>query len=183
MREVEIKLRVPDLDALEKKLTDAGLTISKEITQHDVVYSHVDDKRDYLDAYEGHIAIRIRNEDDVNKLTLKRQRTHELDNDEYETKVEDGEVMHQILLTLGWKPAVEVKKTRKKGKLGEYEVCLDNVEGLGTFMELEKMTNDANSDAEVIRKELFEAVKPFGLTETDEEKLGYDTQLFKLKNK
>jgi len=35
----------------------------------------------------------------------------------------------------------------------------------------------------MIRKELFEAIKPFGLTEADEEKLGYDTQLFKLKNK
>lgn len=182
MREVEIKLRVNDLEALEKKLTDAGLVISKEVTQHDVVYSQ-NDPSIFTKMREGLLVARIRREGDNTKVTLKRQRTHELDNDEYETKVEDGQVMHQILLTLGWKPEVEVKKTRKKGKLGEYEVCLDDVEGLGTFMELEKMTDDANSDAEVIRKELFEAVKPFGLSEADEEKLGYDTQLFKLKNK
>lgn len=182
MREIEIKLRVNNLEELEKKLTESGLVISKEVAQHDVVYSQ-NDPSIFTTPREGLLVMRIRNENGVAKVTLKRQRTHELDNDEYETKVEDGQVMHNILLTLGWKPEVEVKKTRKKGKLQEYEVCLDNVEGLGTFMELEKMTDDADSDAEVIRKELFEAVKPFGLSEADEEKLGYDTQLFKLKNK
>lgn len=182
MREIEIKLRVNNLEELEKKLAASGLVISKEVAQHDVVYSQSDPSI-FTTPREGLLVMRIRNEDDIAKVTLKRQRTHELDNDEYETKVEDGEVMHQILLALGWKPEVEVKKTRKKGKLGDYEVCLDNVEGLGTFMELEKMTDDKNSDAEEIRKELFEAVKPFGLTEADEEKLGYDTQLFKLKKK
>jgi len=53
---------------------------------------------------------------------------------------------------------------------------------LGSFVELEKMTDD-NADPEQVRRELFDALKPFGLTEVDEEKLGYDTQLFKLKNK
>src|SRR3989344_6966250 len=135
MREVEIKLRVPDLEALEKKLTDVGLVISKEVNQYDVVYS-LNDPSIFTTPREGLQVMRIRNENGVNKLTLKQQRTHELDNDEYETKVEDREVMHQILLTLGWKPEVEVKKTRKKGKMpalrsfgeggGEYEVCLDD---------------------------------------------------------
>ena len=79
MREVEIKLRVDDLDALEKKLTDAGLVISREVFQHDVVYS-LNDPTIFTTPREGLLVMRIRNENGVNKLTLKQQRTHELDN-------------------------------------------------------------------------------------------------------
>jgi len=168
MREIEIKLRVPDLDALEKKLTEAGLVISKEISQHDVVYSQ-NDPTIFTRMREGIFVMRIRDEDGVSKITLKQQQTHELDNLEYETNVENREVMHQILLKLGWVPEVEVKKVRKKGTLGEYEICLDQVEGLGSFVELEKMADD-NADAQKVVDELFEALKPYGLTREQEEK-------------
>lgn len=182
MQEIEIKLRVKDLDELESKLKQQGCVLSKPIIQEDVIYGHGSFKNYFGHSKEGDIAIRIRREDGVPKITLKQQRSHEMDNTEYETEVKDGEVMRNILLLLGWEPALEVKKTRKKGRLGEYEVCLDKVEGLGSFMELEKMTDDENADAEEIRKELFEALKPFGLSEKDEETRGYDTQLYQLKN-
>jgi len=182
MREIEIKLKVDNLEELEKKLADKGLVISKEINQHDIVYSRIDDTHDYTESYEGCIIVRIRNQDGVSILNLKKQLSGEMDNLEYETKVEDGEAMHQILLTLGWKPEVEVKKIRKKGKLGEYEICLDKVEQLGDFVELEKMTND-NADPEKIRDELFKELEKFGLTKDQEETKGYDTQIYLLKNK
>ena len=38
MREIEIKLRVKNLEELEEKLKQSGLTISKEIKQHDTIY-------------------------------------------------------------------------------------------------------------------------------------------------
>ena len=182
MREIEIKLKVNNLEELEQKLKDAGLVISKEIKQHDIVYSKIDDTHEYTESYEGCIIVRIRNQDGVSIVNLKKQLSYEMDNLEYETKVENGEEMHQILLNLGWKPAVEVKKIRKKGKLGDYEICLDKVEQLGDFVELEKLTDD-NADPEKIKEELFKALEPFGLSKNDEEKTGYDTQIYKLKNK
>src|SRR3989344_4720175 len=182
MREIEIKLRVQNLEELEKKLTDSGLVISKEITQHDVIYSHINDTHGFDESYEGCIISRIRKENGTSIINLKQQRSGEMDNTEYETEVKDGDEMHNILLLLGWKPEVEVKKVRKKGKLGEYEICLDSVEQLGNFVELEKLTDD-NVDPEKVRKELFEALKPFGLSEKDEETKGYDTQIYQLKNK
>lgn len=181
MREIEIKLRVNNLEELEKKLTDAGLVISKEITQHDIVYSRIDDTHEYTESYEGCIIVRIRNQDGKIILNLKKQLSGEMDNLEYETKVEDEEAMHQILFSLGWKPAVEVKKVRRKGKLGAYEICLDRVEQLGDFVELEKMAN-ANADAKKIRDELFKALERFGLPREQEETKGYDTQIYLLKN-
>ena len=183
MREIEIKLRVNNLDELEKKLTESGLVISKEITQHDVIYAPGDNMDIFYEVKEGNIVIRIRDDNGVSKLTLKQQRGHGLDKTEYETKVEDRETMHQILLTLGWKPAVEVKKKRKKGKLGEYEICLDSVEQLGNYIELEKMVADDIADSEKIKKELFEALKPYGLTEKDEETKGYDILMYQLNKK
>ena len=182
MREIEIKLKVDNLEELEKKLADKGLVISKEINQHDIVYSRIDDTHEYTESYEGCIIVRIRNQNGVSILNLKKQLSGEMDNLEYETKVEDGEAMHRILLTLGWKPEVEVKKVRKKGKLGGYEICLDRVEQLGDFVELEKMTND-NADPEKIRYELFKELEKFGLTKDQEETKGYDTQIYLLKNK
>lgn len=186
MREIEIKLKVNNLDLLEKDLAKAGCVFSEPISQHDVVYSSKTDAENGYDSLknskEGHVAIRIRYEKNTTKLTLKQQRSNEMDNIEYETEVKDPKEIHGMLTVLGWKIEVEVKKTRKKGKLGKYEICLDKVERLGNFMEIEKMTDD-NDDPENVRKELFEAAKPFGFAEEDEETRGYDTQIYQLENK
>lgn len=180
MREIEIKLRVENLEELEKKLTDNGLVISKEIDQHDVVYTDNSGSDIFSNVKEGDVFIRIRTQNGASELTLKQQRGPGLDKIEHETKIEDSQAMHQILLLLGWKPVVEVKKKRKKGKLGEYEICLDEVEGLGNFVELEKMTDDKNADPDKIKEELFEALKPFGLSQKDEEIKGYDILMYYL---
>ena len=181
MREIEIKLRVDNLEELEKKLTDSGLVISKEIAQHDVIYSNTKDTHSFVESYEGCIILRIRKENGVSIINLKKQRSYEMDNIEYETEVKDGEAIHNILLLLGWTPEVEVKKVRKKGKLKEYEICLDRVEKLGDFVELEKLT-DENADPEKVREELFKELEKFGLTKDQEETKGYDTQIYQLEN-
>lgn len=158
-----------------------GYIFSEPISQHDTVYSY-NNSVSFLEAKEGHIAMRIRQEDGKSKLTLKKQLSNQLDNIEYETEVKDANEIHQMLLVLGWKPEAEVKKVRKKAKLGEYEVCLDRVEQLGDYIELEKM-NDDDANPEEVRKELFEKLKPFGLLEKDEETKGYDILIYKNNNK
>ena len=85
-----------------------------------------------------------------------------------------------MLLVLGWKPEVEVKKTRKKAKMGEYELCLDRVENLGDYLEIEKLTED-NVDPVKVVAELYGILEPFGLSKKDEESRGYDTLMWKLK--
>lgn len=180
MREIEIKLRVNNLKELEKKLTEKGLVISKEISQHDVIYSN-NGVEIFNSMKEGDNIIRIRRQDGEAILNLKQQKSGEMDNLEYETQVVDPEAMNEILLKLGWKPVVEVKKIRKRGKLGEYEICLDRVEQLGDFIELEKMT-DNNADPEKVRDELFKELKKYGLSRNNEETKGYDTQIYQFKN-
>ena len=177
-REIEIKLKVNNLDELEEKLKQAGCVFAGSIRQHDTLYSSDAN----LNKHEGHIAIRIRNENNVHKLTLKQQRSNEMDNIECETKVDNPESVNRMLEILGWKKEeIEIIKNRKKGKLGEYEVCLDRVDKLGDYVELEKMTHD-NDDPEKVREELFKALEPFGLTRNDEETKGYDTLMYLLKD-
>ncbi|KKW15608.1 MAG: Adenylyl cyclase CyaB [Parcubacteria group bacterium GW2011_GWA2_50_10b] len=179
MREIEIKLRANNLKEVESKLAEKGCVLSEPISQHDVVYSLKGSRNEFQSAQEGDIVIRIRYLKDSAELTLKQQRSNESDNIECETEVVDPKQIHHMLELLGWYPAVEVKKIRRKGKLGLYEICLDEVERLGTFIELEKLT-DENIDAEEVRQELFKELESLGLSRNDEETRGYDTQIYQL---
>ena len=179
MREIEVKIRAKNLEEIEKKLREKGCTLSEPISQYDVVYSLKGSRNEFESAKEGDIVIRIRRTKDHAELTLKKQRSNESDNIECETEVKDSEVVHNILSLLGWYPSVEVKKIRRKGKLGKYEICLDEVERLGTFVELEKITGD-EANAEEVREELFKELESLGLSRADEELRGYDTQIYQL---
>ena len=179
MREIEIKLRVKNLEDIEKRVKEKGYILSDPISQHDVIYSLGGSKSEFQSAQEGDIIIRMRYQEDNAELNLKKQRSNEMDNLEYETEVKDPEAMRQILAILGYQPAVEVKKIRRKGKLGEYEICLDEVEKLGSFVELEKLTYD-DADPEAVREELFKTLESLGLAREHEETKGYDTQIYLL---
>ena len=178
MREIEVKLRVKDLHVIAEKLAACGCVLSAPIRQHDTIYTPAGSTEEFSNAKEGDIIPRIRRGDGPTvEFNLKRQRSSEGDNIEYETEVKDADAIHGILVALGYKPEVEVKKVRRKGKLGEYEICLDDVEGLGTFVELEALVPD-DADPNAVRENLFKALDPLGLSRTDEEVRGYDTLLF-----
>ena len=179
MREIEIKLRVKNLEEIEQKLKEKGCVISEPISQHDTIYSLKGSRNEFESASEGDVIIRIRKLKNTAQLNLKQQRSSEGDNLEYETEVKDPEEVHNMLTVLNWYPAIEVKKTRKKGKLREYEFCLDQVEKLGTFVEIEKLTGDG-ADPEQVRDELFKELETLGLSRNDEETKGYDTQIYEL---
>lgn len=179
MREIEIKLKVKNFNDLENRLKERECTLSEPIDQHDFIYSKGGNKQEWKSSKEGDFIIRIRHLKNKSELNLKQQRSGEMDNLEYETVIENPEAMHQILLTIGYTPEVEVKKIRRKGKLNGYEICLDQVERLGTFVELEKLTDD-NVDPKYAREELLKELESLGLSRVDEELQGYDTQIYNL---
>ncbi len=182
MREIEVKLKAKDLKEVEQKLTKQGCTLSVPIRQYDVVYSPKGKENVCEEVKEGDFVLRIRRENRRALLTLKQQRTHELDNTEIETEIGDPDAMHRTLLLLGCTPVVEVRKARRKGKLKGYEICLDEVEKLGAFVELEKLTGD-NDDPMEVTEELLRTLEDLGLSRKDRERQGYDTQIYKLEHK
>jgi adenylate cyclase, class 2 len=181
MHEIEVKIRVENLESLVQKLAEQGCVLSAPIHQHDAIYSQVGSTDVWETSKQGQTVMRIRREGIKAEFNLKQQRSNELDNLEYETTVDDPEAVHNILAILGYTPQVEVKKVRRKGKLNGYEICLDEVEELGNFVELEKLT-DENSDPLQIQEELLQTLESLGLSRADQELKGYDTQMYKLKH-
>jgi len=180
MREIEIKLRVKNFNELEQKLKERGCVLSEPISQHDTIYTLEGDSSNVAEAREGGVVIRIRQMKDQAQINLKKQKTDGMmDSLEYESEVRDPVAMDQILRNIGWVPFVEVKKLRRKGKLGEYQICLDEVEQLGSFMELEALTRD-EVDVSEVRESLFKELESLGLSRNDEVKKHYDTQIYEL---
>ncbi|WP_158244937.1 CYTH domain-containing protein [Verrucosispora sp. ts21] len=55
---------------------------------------------------------------------------------EHETVVADRAQRHEALLSTGFTPTVRIIKTRRFGAWEAVTVCVDAVDGLGTFLEL-----------------------------------------------
>lgn len=66
---------------------------------------------------------------------------------EYETAVEDAEVLYRILIAADFLPVMPVKKKRISFKKEDMTVCLDEVERLGTFMEVEILVEASEAGA------------------------------------
>lgn len=179
MREIEVKLKVSNFEELENNLKNKGVILSQPFSQHDFIYSFNGSTKEFESSGENDVIIRMRYLSDRAILTLKKQCSRESDNLEHETEIKDSDQMDSILSTLGWQSIIEIKKIRRKGKLGEYEICLDQVEKLGDFVELEKLTGD-DVNPEEIREELFKELEGLGLSRDNEETRGYDTQIYLL---
>ena len=82
---------------------------------------------------------------------------------ELETAVEDFETMRQLFCALGYKPVFTVTKKRRSFTCGAKTVCLDSVDGLGNFMELEAVLPDG-SDREAAVEELRTLLDTLGVS-------------------
>ncbi|WP_332899412.1 class IV adenylate cyclase [Haladaptatus sp. CMSO5] len=160
MYEVEVKVRAAH-DAVREKLATLDATPLRTVTQTDTYYNAPD--RDFAETDE---ALRIRREqtDDttVVKVTYKgplveaQSKTRE----EAETVVEDGETMHRILTGLGYDATATVEKRRQFFAVDGYTVTLDDVTGLGEYVEVETEVQD---DIEPARKGAYELLEKLDL--------------------
>jgi adenylate cyclase, class 2 len=179
MREIEIKVRVHDKQKLVDALEKNGIQLSTPKKQHDVVYAHPG----AMDNAPGENWLRIRIENDDKAIfTLKRSVTSELDSIEHETEVADAEELRKIIGYLGYSVFSDLTKTRQKAKVGDIEICVDEVPELGVFIEAERLT-DEDADQTAIFEELWQFVERFGVSRSDEETSGYDVLLNRLKAK
>lgn len=180
MREIEIKVRVTDVDAFKQKLADHKIELGQPVTQKDVVYG----VREGDGWVHGQQWFRLRAENDSKHIfTMKRTAGPGLDSIEYETTVEDPEAIENILADLGFEHYCTITKVRAKGHYQDLEICLDHVPELGgDFFEVEKMIPvDASSDG--VLTELREFLKALGCTESDEIDKGYDVLLLEQQDK
>lgn len=177
MREIEIKARIEDLGSIVLALQQRGAELSERAEQHDVVWG-------VEGAPSGNNTpwLRLRTEIKGNSthhiFTLKRSVTNQLDSIEHETEVSDPVELASIVRELGFTLYSDIKKNRQKTKLGDIEICLDTVEGLGEFIEAEKLTDD-DVNYEVVVGELWALFAELGVDRTDEVTEGYDVLMNK----
>ncbi|MEI6843239.1 MAG: class IV adenylate cyclase [bacterium] len=173
--EVEVKAKVSDSVSLTKKLSEMGCFLSDPIEQHDYIYN----QKGIDLSHHTTPVLRIRVQGERTIFTFKQNRGGELDCIEKEVDVNSKETLSEIIELLGYEKTVEVHKTRKKGIYNDLEICLDDVKGLGVYIEVEKMTDE---DGQKVQKELFDFLKTLGIKEEDRVMQGYDSQIYE-KNK
>ncbi len=170
MREIEIKAKVQNAVKLKEVIQINGVKLGQAIKQHDVVYCLPGSIENHKDA----VWMRIRTENDVKHiLTLKRSVEGHLDSIEHETVIEDADEMTAILKQMGYVMYSDLTKTRQKGKLDDIEICLDHVDGLGDFVEAEKLVADTENGDDV-RAELWSFFENLGIDKKSEVFKGYD---------
>ncbi len=167
MREIEVKYHVQDAEALLVALKQRGIELNALVSQDDQAYAPED--WSYGDSKLSVPFVRLRTVDGQHTFTLKRPAENALSCDEYETAVADRDQMHHAILAMGFRSTVRIVKSRRTADLTDLTLCVDEVAGLGTFLELERMVSD-DVPGEAVQDELaaFVASLQVGATRTEE---------------
>ena len=123
--------------------------------------------RDVLDLKTGELQRSL--------MTLKVEGQTKLVSDEYEFAVDDGNAARQMLTALGWQKVVTVDKIRFESKTEYYTICIDEVAGLGLFIELEVLTEDS-ADVKNIQQQMCNFLKNLDI-DGKLWKIPYDTSI------
>ena len=165
--EIEVKVRLEDIEAMKQKLAGRGAVFEEPVTHSD----HYFKQRGYNDRAQGpgDFIIRIRKVGDKAILTCKvltEVRGAWIEN---ETEIADPDEMERILGSAGFVTVFRLNKTRNRGRLGEFEICIDDVKELGKFMEVCLDSEEKDSS----RERIIAFLKELGFTEGSIDTRGY----------
>lgn len=180
MREIEIKARIANKQSLLDTLKSQGVAVSDPVTHHDRVFGLIDVDGDDGDNQSPWLRIRTETKLGVAKhvFTLKKSVTNQMDSIEHETEVMDEDELEKIIGHIGFTPYSDLTKTRQKAHFGDIELCIDTVDGLGDFVEAEKLTEE-DVDYESVIAELWAVLEGIGVSKADHVNEGYDVLMNK----
>lgn len=155
MIEVEVKLPLFRRSATEKKLRDLGFEAGDLVRESDMYYNSR--SHDFMETDE---ALRIRLSDNMTRLTSgciltykgPKMDTISMTRKELETEIGSRENCDAILNCLGFVPFFPVNKLRQYYHKDRVEACVDQVEGLGSFLELEILVEKESGREEALKK-------------------------------
>ncbi|MFC3476619.1 class IV adenylate cyclase [Halobacterium litoreum] len=196
MYEVEVKVPASH-DAVREALADAGATPDGTVAQSDTYFDaphrtfaetdealrvrRVATATDALDRDAGDVSALVDaildgdvGHDAESRVTYKgplveaASKTRE----EFETGVEGGDEMREILERLGFEPAAVVRKVRERYRLDGFTVLLDAVEGVGEYVEIETEV-ETEGDVEAAREAAYAVLRDLGLDPADQIRTSY----------
>jgi pantoate--beta-alanine ligase len=152
MLEIEQKYRVGDFGDLEKRLSMLGAQRGSLVTEEDHYFNGPD--RDFARTGE---AFRLRRIGSDNFLTYKGPRAAHAIKTRRELEVplppgDEAAAQHaELLVDLGYRPVAVVRKQRDSYHLDRdgfpFTVCLDNVDEVGRFAEVEVLADEGQTSA------------------------------------
>ncbi len=164
--EIEAKAYADDLQDIEKKILSMGAKLAWQGEQKDTYYNHP--SRDFATTDE---ALRVREEESRVILTYKGPKIDKLTKtrEEIKVKVENMASIKEILMKLGFKEVGVVKKHRKKYILDKFKICLDDVDNLGEFAEVEALSypEKSNDDVRAQRDDILKVFDELGIKEME----------------
>ncbi len=155
MIEVEVKLPIFRRSITERALKEAGFAPGDLVRESDVYYTS-----DFHDFMAQDEALRIRECDNLTQISNKCILTYKgpkldqvsMTRKELETRVDSMEDCNAILLALGYKALFPVNKLRQYYHKENITACLDQVEGLGSFLELEILVENESERENALKK-------------------------------
>ena len=136
--EIEAKLKVGSLANVEAELTRQGAEFVEEQRQRD---RYFDDSKGHFTENDKCLRLRscVCGDKERVYLTYKgpKEPSQVKKRQEIETTIGDIDVAEKLLEAIGYRKAVVVEKKRQVWRLGGCEVALDELAGLGTFVEIE----------------------------------------------
>lgn len=181
-KEIEVKAKVDNLPELRVKLEALGCIFETSVTHEDTYFVNFDTDFAVFMPNTNFLRIRkqMREGNEINIFfTLKRPQSNELDCIEKSIGISSAGPLVEALVLMGYHEVVKVRKTRTKTRYGEMEICLDEVSDLGSFIEVERITE---GDGEAVQNELFAFLETLGISRQARVVNGYDTLVY-LKNK
>jgi adenylate cyclase class 2 len=170
MLEIEMKFPVADFAGLLQRLAGMPAEAAAPLQEADHYFNAPD--RDFAKTDE---ALRVRRVGEKNFVTYKGPRidTQTKTRKEIEVPIGDGtvhaEAFCDVLVHLGYRPVAVVRKRRRIYRLGRdgfpLEICLDEVEQVGRFAELEIVACEDKLDA--ARATLMDVAKELGLSQSE----------------
>ncbi len=135
---IEIKARVPEFAAFQRRAASLSDTPEEIIPQKDI----------FFHTPQGRLKLRILNADAAQLVYYTRGDTAGPKRSEYLIhEIKEPRALKKLLgRALGVRGIV--RKTRHLFRVGQTRVHLDEVDGLGTFVELEVVLRQGQSDAE-----------------------------------
>jgi len=166
-REIEIKARVKSLDDIKKKILTLGGKPERKISQIDIYYGE-----HLLYKKLGYpFMVRVRQEGGKALFTYKGAAL-KADGiwEEIEFGIDNADKGLKMLRAMGLEKIVKISKKREEFRLNNFGICLDRIEGLGDFIELELISDD---EPKKIQKKLVVFMKKLGVSPEKVIKKGY----------
>lgn len=173
IKEIETKATIFSTESVSSLLSSLGVTFSEPISQVDRYFCNFEE--DFSVWRPKANFLRIRRQGDHIFFTLKQPQSNELDVIEKTLTIVDEETLAEMVELLGYHEVVTVRKKRRQGSYKDWTICIDEVEELGCFIEVEYV---GEKDADEVQKEQKEFLQKIGISEENIIVKGYDTMLY-----